>query len=62
MKDSHDTETTDMAAFERSFRKYPNIRMHKDPQTASERSRSDAVKAYLHEKPYLREALRRTCK
>ncbi len=65
MKDIHDIDTMDMAAFERSFRKYPNIRMHRKlPERVG--SVIDRIEQRLedsiHAKLYAAEALRRSDK
>ncbi len=62
MKDSRDHDTVDMAAFERSFQKYPNIRVHRDGTKVVTGFTVAQIQRYLREKPYLQEALRRPVK
>lgn len=59
MKDSHDHATQDMGTLHPSFTLYPHTRGLNDHYSDVEIRRLRAIQLYLHEKPYLREALRR---
>ncbi len=62
MKDPHDGGTHDFATIEGSFQAFSRPAGMEVKNKTSKQSRNEAIRHYLHEKPYLREALRRSRK
>ncbi len=62
MKDIHDRSTQDMQTLDASFSALGVLQEETDRKTAKFRAEIARVEAYYREKPYLREALRRTVK
>jgi len=62
MKYIHDQDTVDMVSVERTFQLYPHIWVSTDGDKQRRQYLQQRVASYLHEKPYRREALRRTVK
>lgn len=62
MKDIHDRNTYDLSSIEPSFALYPHHYSPWGTITDQELAKERQIQGYLREKPYLREALRRTVK
>jgi len=62
MKDPHDRGTQDFGTLDPSFVQRPLRRHRRASPIAVTAEMQDSIDSYLHEKPYLREALRRTGK
>ncbi len=60
MKDIHDRSTQDMQTLDSSFSALAVLQDETNRKSAKYRSELARVAAYYREKPYLREALRRT--
>ncbi len=62
MKDPHDQSTQDFGTIDPNFNQTPLRTRRRAHPRAVKRSEQERIDSYLHEKPYLREALRRTGK
>lgn len=62
MKDTHDRQTIDLATVDPTFCLYPVAWRPSGHYTQREWVRIRAMNGYMHEKPYLTEALRRSVK
>lgn len=62
MQDIHDHLTQDLGTIEPSFLKYPRNVSPRRTYSPAEVQELCRIAAYYREKPYLREALRRTSK
>ncbi len=62
MKDSHDQSTQDFGTLEPTFLAFPRHALPRSCYSPEDQRLIERFDAYLREKPYLSEALRRSCK